>query len=254
MLGSIGSAGHWYWAACGKHPAAKDYFWLGPDAPLVKAFSGWMDEGYRMLGSRRNHAGPPHAWRFWAKGSKKDDLVCGLGRDSSDGIGRPYPVLVMGAGPLKGWEDNWDLLPFACEKTWSQMEYLVTRAFADLKQLEDAVRGIRPPDGSWSDFRSRVGSERERASAKDSGEVACGIESLSQGRECIVPLDRDASLDPFTLAGIWHSQLKARAGSVPNAVFLGGVSEGSYLAVFRRPLAPGDFIRLWSVGVSGGEA
>jgi hypothetical protein len=33
----------------------------------------------------------------------------------------------------------------------------------------------------------------------------------------------------------------------PNAVFMGGTADAAHLAVFRRPLVPADFVRLWSV-------
>ena len=64
------------------------------------------------------------SWRFWAKGANKKALVCGVARDSSDSVGRPYPLLVVGTGPLADWEDEWELLPAACENTWNQMDVM----------------------------------------------------------------------------------------------------------------------------------
>ena len=256
MLGPVGFGQHWHWAAFGKHPVAKDYFKMGSDVPLLKAFSGWVEQGYQLLGAKRRHSLDLHAWRFWAKGPKKDRLVCGVGRDSSDSIGRPYPLLIMGTGPLEGWEDHWDLLPFACEKTWSQIEYLATRRFADFKQLEDEVRTIKPPYACWSEFEYQRGRPEEltacsnhRAPSLGPRDVENKVANLSEKTELFIPLECGPSLDPFALAGLWHSFLKVRAAGIPNAVFMGGVLEKAYLAVFRRPLIPTDFLQLWSSAV-----
>jgi hypothetical protein len=74
------------------------------------------------------------------------------------------------------------------------------------------------------------------------------VANLSEKAELFIPLECGPSLDPFALAGLWHSFLKVRVADVPNAVFMGGVLEEAYLAVFRRPLIPMDFLQLWSVG------
>ena len=243
MLESLESVHSWHWAACGKHPAARDYFSVGPNAPLIKAFSDWVEKGYQMLVSRGRASPMLHSWRFWAKGPKRQALVCGIGRDSSDSLGRPYPLLVVGTGPLEGWEDYWDLLPFACEKTWGQIEYLSTKRLMDFKQLEDEVRMIRPPYPNWSEYVSK--RTNLTASSWDPVDAQSKASSLSDEEEFFVALDGGATNDPFALLGLWHSVLKARVRSVPNAVFIGGALDETHLAVFRRPLAPTDFVRLW---------
>jgi type VI secretion system protein VasJ len=244
VLGSIKSAHPWHWAARGKHPVAKDYFSLGPDSLLIKAFSDWIERGYKALGSRERPSSKLCSWRFWAKGPKRETLICGVGRDSSDSLGRPYPLLIIGTGPLKGWEGHWELLPFACEKTWSQIEYLSTRRFIDFKQWEYAIRIIKPPYPHWPEFVSQ--RRNLRASSWNPRVVEGKAPSLPNKAELFLPLDREASNDPFALAGVWHSLLKARIRSVPNAVFMGGAPDETYLAIFKRPLVPSDFVRLWS--------
>ena len=104
MLGSLKSAPAWKWAAFGKHPVAGDYFNAGPDDPFFQAFSGWVENGYRQVCSGRKNSTDLYSWRFWAKGHQKDSLMCGVGRDSFDTIGRPYPLVVMGAGILPDWQ------------------------------------------------------------------------------------------------------------------------------------------------------
>jgi type VI secretion system protein VasJ len=120
----------------GKHPVAMDYFQLGVSAPLVNAFGAWIENGYQKVVTPTRNRLALHSWRFWARGIQKGHIACGVARDSSDSTGRPYPLLIMGIGKLPGWEKNWDLLSFLFEEIWSQIEYLASRRFNDLKQLE----------------------------------------------------------------------------------------------------------------------
>jgi type VI secretion system protein VasJ len=245
VLGSLESANDWHWAAWGKHPVAKDYFTLGLSAPLLKAFSEWVEKGYQMLGSRERASSKLYSWRFWARGPKSKIVVCGVARDSSDSLGRPYPLLIMGTGALEGWEDQWDLLPFVCEETWRQIEYMSTKRFIDFGQFEDEVRLIKPPYPRWSEFVS----QREHFQGGSSWNPA-DMERKALGPpdkpEIFVPIDVRHPNDPFAVAGLWHAFLKSRIGGVPNAVFLGGAPDETHLAVFRRALVPADFVRLWS--------
>jgi len=253
MLGSVASSNSWQWAAWGKHPVARDYFGVGPPDPLVKAFSDWVEKGYRILSSKGEPSSGPCSWRFWARGAKRKSLVCGVTRDSSDSIGRPYPLLVMGIGLLEGWEDQWDLLPFACEKTWCQMEQLSAKGSADFGGLEDQVKALVPPYPVWLEFMSQKGglpgtlldSENE-GSSRSIKELENRLATVSQGKDFFAPLDGRLADDPQTLAALWHGLVKARMGDIPSAVFMGGTPDRARLAVFKRALAPTDFVRLWS--------
>ncbi len=250
MLASVGNPHHWQWSAAGKHPAVKDYFRIGSNPLLSEAFADWVENGYQMLNPKEKHRSSFYSWRFWAKGPGKQSLVCGVGRDSSDSLGRPYPLLVMGTGLLQGWEDHWDLLPFAFERTWSQMEYLSTKRFTDFRQIEDEVRSIKPPSPNWSEFtdqRQFEGSDSNGGRSGDLRSMENRVSDLGEKTEFSIPLDSEPSGDPFVLAGLWHFLLKTRFREVPNAVFMGGVPEEACLAVFRRPLIPSDFVRLWTM-------
>ena len=140
----------WQWAAFGKHPTAKDYFRLGEETPFVEGLFGWVENGYQLLTARENGSPDFCSWRFWAREAGKNTLVCGVLRVSSDSLGRPYPLVIMGSGTLKNWQENWDLIPLAAERTWRQIEYLAANLFTDFKKLEDEIRTIRPPEADWS--------------------------------------------------------------------------------------------------------
>lgn len=90
----------WQWVICGKHPGLKDYFQLGPNLPMVAALADWIEKGYRGVAGARTLASNLLSWRFWAAGPDRNTLLCGILRDSSDSVGRPYPLLVAGSGPL----------------------------------------------------------------------------------------------------------------------------------------------------------
>jgi type VI secretion system protein VasJ len=134
----------------GKHPVAMDYFQLGVSAPLVNAFGAWIENGYQKVVTPTRNRLALHSWRFWARGIQKGHIACGVARDSSDSTGRPYPLLIMGIGKLPGWEKNWDLLSFLFEEIWSQIEYLASRRFNDLKQLESEISRIQVTAEDWA--------------------------------------------------------------------------------------------------------
>jgi type VI secretion system protein VasJ len=246
MLGSMKSSPAWKWAAFGKHPVAGDYFNAGPDDPFFKAFSGWVENGYRQVCSGRKSSTELYSWRFWAKCHQKDSLMCGVLRDSFDTIGRPYPLVVMGAGVLPDWQRHLALLPFALEKAWIQMEYLVTKRYIDFSQMETDIRRLPVPVAQWLALQND--EQQRRASDPQKEMIWKMVGDHATEPEFLASFEPDACLDPITTAGLWHSALTEQDVIAPNAAFLGGILNATYLAVFRRPLRVPDFIRLWSVG------
>jgi hypothetical protein len=235
-----------------------DYFQLGHVAALAQAFAAWIENGYQKVLSTNRDRPAFHSWRFWARGIRKGHIACGVGRDSSDSTGRPYPLLIMGAGTLPGWEENWDLLSFLFEEIWRQIEQLASRGFADLNQLEAEIRRIKLPAEDWSAFadqRLKIdGSDHvpvEDSYSNISREAHKAAGTLLRQNEFYVSINAHRGDDASSLAGYWNCALRSRVGIVPNAVFIGGIPESSYLAIFTRSLNPNDFARLWSVTVEG---
>ncbi len=246
MLEKIRSERRWQWAAYGKHPAAKDCFKLGQDFPLMSSFSGWIENGYQVLASKNNLTEARRSWRFWTKEARRENIVCGVVRDSNDSLGRPYPLLIMGTGPLKDWGSQWDLVPLACESVWGRMEYLSEKTFADLRELEEQILDITPPAVEWLELA------RKRESFGELGplqlrELEGSTSGLSGRTDFFIHIAQVPSRDNPELIGLYHSFVRARVEAAPSAVFIGGTVEKPYVGVFRRPLAPSDFIHLWSV-------
>lgn len=258
MLGKLKPTRQWNWAAYGKHPAVKDYFWIGHESPLVKSFSDWVERGYRERALKNRDEPGPVAWRFWARGSGKNDLLCGVVKDSSDSLGRNYPLLIAGTGYLEDWEDQWDLLPFACEKTWSQIEYLSAQTFNDFTEMENDFKNIRSPQPAWSEFREKsetLNGAKEIAEnhnlTQDNKKMDHEVSRLSGKSEGFIFLDQKSFDDPCILNSTWHKKLRALDRTMPNALFTGGTVDASYLAFFKRPLSAADFVRLWSTFADG---
>ena len=130
----------WEWGAYGKHPVARDYFSTCNDIPILKAFSSWVEKGYQSLETGKNPE-PWNTFRFWIKGPKKD-LIMGILRDSSDSIGRVFPLLIIGTGALKNWEKNWERIPSICEKSWARTEYIACKRVVDRPIRLRTLRGL----------------------------------------------------------------------------------------------------------------
>jgi hypothetical protein len=114
---------------------------------------------------------------------------------------------------------------------------------------------MNPPDDNWSQLTDRRDNSQELESSSGIGTPSQGFESLENNNvlsqagqtEFFVALDQGSSDEPFQLAASWHLFLKTRLREVPNAVFIGGIPDKAGMAIFKRPLVPGDFVRLWTL-------
>ena len=254
MLGLGRDKPGWQWAACGKHPLGKDYFRFYLNSPIQSAFAVWVDDGFAALPKNAGLRRAICFWRFWAKGTKKGQLVCGLLKASSDEIGRPYPLLIVGVGDCNGWEKNWESLPATLEATWRQVEYIASKRFTNLKAMADAVHSLQAPGGDFPGDTDTVvhGFDPERGCpAGDTGyqgALAHVAHRLREEKALLMPLDVDSRPHPPHGPLFWGTQLKKRDLNVPQAFFLGGTPGRTFLAVFARSLHPADFVRLWRAG------
>ncbi len=125
------------------------------------------------------------------------------------------------------------------------MEYLYTAPPPLLKGLEEEIRRIPSPSSRWPELRQARGGSGTGPSA-DFAEVMDRLpQPTHDRREFFIPLGGH-SRDPGNEIRELHRLLRRQDPVPPNAVFMGGTAETSHLAVFRRPLVPGDFARLWS--------
>ena len=220
-----------------------------PDDPLFAAFSGWIDNGYKKIAASRKNATDLYSWRFCGKGLTSETLLCGVGRDSFDCHGRPYPFFVMGLGPLAGYPRCWDLLPFAFENLWSHMEYLCSKRYMEFSQLEADAQRLPTPDNSWTTFETDRKNRWETWCSQtppNQEKIRKSLRQHTGTSQFLIPLIENESPDVTSTLGLWFSLLKAEEKAIFGTAFFGGNLSESCLAVFRRPLDTGDFVRLWS--------
>ncbi len=241
MLGKIRGDRRWGWSAYGKHPAALDYFRVGDDLPLAGALSDWIDRGFASLALKDRPTISLCSWRFWIREGAGDGLTCGVIRDSADGAGRPYPLMITGSGPLPGSTNNWELMPFACEHVWTRMEHIASRPFSDVTRLEEELQTIPPPRGDWDGFRE----QGKGLSAKTTEIMERRIRAISDENP-FLSLDGETG-DHFAAINLCHHLLQLKNGVPPSTVFMGGTGERSWFVPFKRAITKADFVELWTV-------
>jgi type VI secretion system protein VasJ len=224
----------WAWAASGKHPVVKDYIRIGRETSAAGTLSRWVEEGYARVSGNTTL----HSWRFFARGTQPGELACGLLRDSFDGAGRPFPFLIVGSGRLEGWEKHWVSIPEICDAIWERMEFLCTKRVFDLDELKTDISRL-PSPALKKQWQSAAVSAVDR--------------SLHDSREGMLAIGLKEAGDHHSEIMQGLTTLKAHSRSVPDALFIGGVPEQSFLVAFTRQINAADFLRLWTIGDLSGE-
>lgn len=134
-------------------------------------------------------------------------------------------------------------MPLACEKVWSELEYISTQNFHDVKKLETEVLNIRQLQPGWQELRSRKDSFPSDASA-----FHTFADLLLEKKENFISLNQGSHHDQNVLISHWHSLFRNSSGTIPHTVFMGGTFGRSFVGFYRRPVTPMDFIQLWTAG------
>ncbi len=119
--------------------------------------------------------------------------------------------------------------------------------------MEDEVNSLPSPSPEWPKFWPRREALSKRgtdppspASNWDVQTLAKRALSFNEKNELFIVLDSGPGSDPFTEACFWHVLFKDKVQAPPNATFMGGTLEKTYLAFYKRALLPADFLQLWS--------
>lgn len=234
---------NWQWDIAGKHPSAKDFFALGQKSLMAEAFTDWIRRGAEeIVSDSKELLVRSCSWRFWAKTPQIGMLSCGVIRNSCDSVGRPFPLLVMGTGRLENWENNWELLPFACEKVWCQMEQLASKNYESFESFQEDMKTLRPFQGHWKELAMEKIEFVKKASV---AVLDLQTDFLEQEQAMFVPFQDAVQYDFLAAISDVHSQLKMKINVVPNSLFMGGLFDNPGLAIFKRPLSRQDFVRMW---------
>lgn len=234
----------WNWTAVGKHPAVMDHIHLGAGSPLMDALADWAAKGYdahvRTNGASEN----TYSWRFWLRGVRKGNLICGLGCDSHDRIGCLYPLMIMGEGVLDGWEEQWAELLVQLNPIWKRLEYIAAHRFKHTRDIESALNRVAPPEIEISSSEGLPNNDHR--TVFDEIATVCHRQLRSYGYG-MMNLSDAGSVDADEVILKSHGLLKACCQDIPSGVFIGGTSQQTFISVFQHPLGTPDFIRLWTV-------
>lgn len=210
---------------------------------MARAIFDWVQRGCQSL-SDTAHLTVPCSWRFWVRSPQKNNLLCGVVRNSCDGLGRPYPLLLLGSGSIPGWEAHWANLPQVCENVWLQMEHLAIKRISGLEVLRNDLRLMRPPSGQW-------GESTSESNAAPAGYEKAHLElnqQLQVQRQAVMLLPILAPQELLPEVQRWHEALASNGAQPPTAVFMGGGLLQTFLVFFADALGTEDFKLLWALG------
>jgi type VI secretion system protein VasJ len=201
-----------------------------------------MTKGYDLVERKAGSGSQPHSWRFWLRGAKKEQLLCGLARDSSDTIGRPYPFFILGEGAIHGWEREWDRLPFMLNSTWQRIEAVAAGRYDDVQALFSQLGRLPAPGEEEHDRKESLG-ESPRFNEAIPGTFR---DLLIRTGRAVVDLGDFTADSPASAVNRHLVFIKEDFNEPPPAVFMGGTPRRTYLAVIAAPLRVEDFLMLWS--------
>lgn len=250
MFGLKKEKNTWGFAAFGKHPAAGDYLSLGTATPLLKGFSSWMDKGYSLMNPDRRDQNDLF-WRFWAKGPN-NKLICGILKTSQDKHGRPYPLLIAGEGRVPDLAKDWDLIPFACEKTWRILSKISEKKSGSVRHLKHMLSRIKGPSQHWESYRLNIEQAKRleilpgyKGNTSDFMNKMNNVDGLSRKDYFSVRIDVGNPEDCLIPVTKLMTLLKNRSNPEPGTVFIGGKGQRNRLFFLKRSLMMDDFKTLW---------
>nr|WP_319490564.1 type VI secretion system-associated protein TagF [uncultured Desulfobacter sp.] len=223
-------------SAFGKHPAFDDFFSIQVESPITRALVAWIEKAVGQHPPAHQKA-TSCSYRFWTKGIKNYDLTLGLVRDSSDRMGRPYPLLITAGVAIKNWQKTWQDIFSIFEPVFRTFEASAAGRHDDFKSFETELRNINV--------------QRVNAPGKTVDKLPHSILAFykQDGKENRLSLPVSKLLAAFENTGVkpdtWGFFKKYPP--IPGAVFLGGVPDMPMIHMFNRPLRAQDFNRLFEL-------
>ncbi len=225
-------------AACGKHPAFSDYIRVNTTLPLVNALTSWVDAGMKSGGMDCKKNGGIHSFRFWIRGVHKKTLIVGIVKDSSDSLGRMYPLLIMGQVYMKDQNRLWPAVFDRFEKVFRAFEEMTAARYDSFKEFETALYDIRFTETD-KNFVHGISEFSE-----------CLADwALKNGPDDVLFLPMPVFLEQYQ-SHTDNGSIEKRGGTrvePPKAVFIGGLPEKPITAIYQRPLRTSDFCMLFDL-------
>ncbi len=220
-------------SAYGKHPAFDDYFSVNMELPLAKALLTWIESAIKS-GGTADKTKVIRSFRFWVLGIKKDELVLGIVRDSSDRLGRTYPLLIISKICMKNRDKKWPEIFTGFEPVFRAFEEMTTARYEAFKEFEASLLKVQF-------FEPKL----EKSDTAFSNCLATWLKVEIGSNSLALPVSelmvKFASHAPQK-KGIFKTNPPR-----PGAVFLGGLPDNPMVNMYNRPLRTRDFHRLFNL-------
>ncbi|MCP4672241.1 MAG: DUF2094 domain-containing protein [Desulfobacula sp.] len=246
MLGINTNSKEWQWSVYGKHPSFNDFLDYQTDNTLLHDLAMWVESGSKLLKKKNNLI---YSYRFWVRGIKKNDLICGIIKNSSDSIGRHYPLFITGHGTILGWAKDWDIVFMVFDSILRIFENLSAKRFNNFNDFKLNLYNTRFNSLQWENVKSIMTNSHKL----DTLDILPGYYEINQIKnsnkpakaEINIPINKNnppGFLDTET--GLLKKMFK-KSVPVPDCVFIGGQPEQPVLKIFNRPLVPNDLMNLF---------
>jgi hypothetical protein len=128
------------------------------------------------------------------------------------------------------------------------MESISSGSYRAFEPLRDDLLHLGNPPSDWREIALRRDRMREHEAWEAAAhKLATRAEAAMRADLTFLLMDAGVFDDPVVRVGFWHDLLCRQARRTPNAVFIGSVTEASYLAVLNRPIVNEDYVRLCTI-------
>ena len=225
-------------AACGKHPAFIDYIRVNSALPLANALASWVDAGMKsgMPDFKKNRG--IHSFRFWTRGPHKQTLIVGIVKDSSDSLGRTYPLLITGQVFMKDMYRQWRAVFDRFGQVFRAFEEMTAARYDRFREFETALSDVRFPE-----------AENNTMNETSIFSDCLAAWSLKNGPDDHLILPMPVFLEKYQS----HFENGLNQGrdttmtEPPKAIFIGGLPEKPVIAIYQRALRTSDFSRMFGL-------
>ena len=133
------------WFLSGKHPMFADYLNLGSPSSLALTFNKWVIQGFEQFIGTGGLPKQGCSYRFWGRTGERHGLILGLLKESTDSVGRPFPLLILGTSSLPDWQKHRSRLISHLEGIWSRLEEIAAGIYDRPAAMESDLIRITLP-------------------------------------------------------------------------------------------------------------
>ena len=133
------------WFVYGKHPMFADYFSIGEQTHFAAAYRKWVAFGYQQYINSGGFGKKVCSYRFWSKADSTTSVAVGLLQSSTDSLGRPFPLLLIGTVQLSSWQKMWSAFADTLENVWVGLEKIAGERYQSIQDISTDLSRISLP-------------------------------------------------------------------------------------------------------------